>query len=423
MKINIFKCQLLLVFLMLLFHLVPAYADEGLITDQIKVTVEKAGTLCDILSVDQKHCITNLKINGELNIEDVKFIREMAGSYSSHGTRLDPDGKLQHLDLSDVAFVSGGSFTVYDGGGGAGENYWLEKVNIMPDSIEGPTFAFLPNLLTIVLPSRTVKIGKEVFGMNRNLISVTLPSGLVKIDKGAFGGCWNLTSINLPSGLKEIGDYAFSGCQNLTSIVLPPDLTEISDGMFSGAGLTSLDIPCGVTRIGYSAFSDCKGLTSVRLPNSVIETTGFSFSFCENLTSIVLPSSLTGMGHRDFYGCTKLTTIYAYMNVPPRYYDTRYPDFYYPFEFGSNSIMNGVRDNAVLYIPKGSSSAYSKAIDWREFKNIVEFDPTSIENINTAKDIKKTSSYTLDGQRLDHPRRGLNIVKYSDGTVRKILVK
>ena len=54
------------------------------------------------------------------------------------------------------------------------------------------------------------------------------------------------------------------------------------------------------------------------------------------------------------------------MNVPPRYYDTRYPDFYYPFEFGSNSIMNGVRDNAILYIPKGSFSAYSKAVDWRD---------------------------------------------------------
>ena len=262
------------------YHFVPIHADDGLITDQVKINVEKAGTLCDMLSIEQKHSITNLKVSGELNIEDVKFIREMAGSYSSHGTRLDPDGKLQHLDLSDVTFVSGGSFTVYDGGGGAGENYWLEKVNIMPDSIEGPTFALLPNLLAIVLPSRTVKIGKEVFSMNRNLISVTLPSGLVKIDKEAFSACWNLTSINLPSGLKEIGDYAFSGCQNLTSIVLPPDLTEISDGMFSGAGLTSLDIPCGVTRIGYHAFSSCKGLTSVRLPNSVIETTGFSFSLC-----------------------------------------------------------------------------------------------------------------------------------------------
>ena len=421
MEKSIFKCQLILAIFMF-YHFVPIHADDGLITDQVKINVEKAGTLCDMLSIEQKHSITNLKVSGELNIEDVKFIREMAGSYSSHGTRLDPDGKLQHLDLSDVTFVSGGSFTVYDGGGGAGENYWLEKVNIMPDSIEGPTFALLPNLLAIVLPSRTVKIGKEVFSMNRNLISVTLPSGLVKIDKEAFSACWNLTSINLPSGLKEIGDYAFSGCQNLTSIVLPPDLTEISDGMFSGAGLTSIDIPYGVTRIGYHAFSECK-VTSVRLPDSVIETNGFSFSFCENLTSIVLPSSLTGMGHRDFYGCTKLATIYAYMNVPPRYYNTRYPDFYYPFEFGSNSIMNGVRDNAVLYIPKGSSSAYSKAIDWREFKNIVEFDPTSIESINTAKDIKETSSYTLDGQRLDHPRRGLNIVKYSDGTVRKILVK
>lgn len=421
MEKSIFKCQLILAIFMF-YHFVPIHADDGLVTDQVKINVEKAGTLCDMLSIEQKHSITNLKVSGELNIEDVKFIREMAGSYSSHSTRLDPDGKLQHLDLSDVTFVSGGSFTVYDGGGGAGENYWLEKVNIMPDSIEGPTFALLPNLLTIVLPSRTVKIGKEVFSMNRNLVSVALPSGLIKIDNGAFSACSNLSAIKLPISLKKIGDYAFSGCTNLTSIVLPPDLTEISDGMFSGAGLTSIDIPYGVTRIGYHAFSECK-VTSVRLPDSVIETNGFSFSFCENLTSIVLPSSLTGMGHRDFYGCTKLATIYAYMNVPPRYYDTRYPDFYLPFEFGSNSIMNGVRDNAVLYIPKGSSSAYSKAIDWREFKNIVEFDPTSIENINTAKDIKKTSSYTLDGQRLDHPRKGLNIVKYSDGTVRKILVK
>lgn len=421
MEKSIFKCQLILAIFMF-YHFVPIHADDGLVTDQVKINVEKAGTLCDMLSIEQKHSITNLKVSGELNIEDVKFIREMAGSYSSHSTRLDPDGKLQHLDLSDVTFVSGGSFTVYDGGGGAGENYWLEKVNIMPDSIEGPTFALLPNLLTIVLPSRTVKIGKEVFSMNRNLVSVALPSGLIKIDNGAFSACSNLSAIKLPISLKKIGDYAFSGCTNLTSIVLPPDLTEISDGMFSGAGLTSIDIPYGVTRIGYHAFSECK-VTSVRLPDSVIETNGFSFSFCENLTSIVLPSSLTGMGHRDFYGCTKLATIYAYMNVPPRYYNTRYPDFYYPFEFGSNSIMNGVRDNAVLYIPKGSSSAYSKAIDWREFKNIVEFDPTSIESINTAKDIKETSSYTLDGQRLDHPRRGLNIVKYSDGTVRKILVK
>lgn len=421
MEKSIFKCQLILAIFMF-YHFVPIHADDGLVTDQVKINVEKAGTLCDMLSIEQKHSITNLKVSGELNIEDVKFIREMAGSYSSHSTRLDPDGKLQHLDLSDVTFVSGGSFTVYDGGGGAGENYWLEKVNIMPDSIEGPTFALLPNLLTIVLPSRTVKIGKEVFSMNRNLVSVALPSGLIKIDNDAFSACSNLSAIKLPISLKKIGDYAFSGCTNLTSIVLPPDLTEISDGMFSGAGLTSIDIPYGVTRIGYHAFSECK-VTSVRLPDSVIETNGFSFSFCENLTSIVLPSSLTGMGHRDFYGCTKLATIYAYMNVPPRYYNTRYPDFYYPFEFGSNSIMNGVRDNAVLYIPKGSSSAYSKAIDWREFKNIVEFDPTSIESINTAKDIKETSSYTLDGQRLDHPRRGLNIVKYSDGTVRKILVK
>lgn len=202
MEKSIFKCQLILAIFMF-YHFVPIHADDGLVTDQVKINVEKAGTLCDMLSIEQKHSITNLKVSGELNIEDVKFIREMAGSYSSHSTRLDPDGKLQHLDLSDVTFVSGGSFTVYDGGGGAGENYWLEKVNIMPDSIEGPTFALLPNLLTIVLPSRTVKIGKEVFSMNRNLVSVALPSGLIKIDNGAFSACSNLSAIKLPISLKK----------------------------------------------------------------------------------------------------------------------------------------------------------------------------------------------------------------------------
>lgn len=47
----------------------------------------------------------------------------------------------------------------------------------------------------------------------------------------------------------------------------------------------------------------------------------------------------------------------------------------------------------------------------------------SSKRLNMAKKITEVSRYALDGQRLDHPRRGLNIVKYSDGTVRKILVK
>jgi len=34
-----------------------------------------------------------------------------------------------------------------------------------------------------------------------------------------------------------------------------------------------------------------------------------------------------------------------------------------------------------LYVPQGSLEAYKAADGWKEFKNIVEFDPTSIEDV------------------------------------------
>ena len=35
----------------------------------------------------------------------------------------------------------------------------------------------------------------------------------------------------------------------------------------------------------------------------------------------------------------------------------------------------------MLYVPQGSLDAYKAASGWKEFKNIVEFDPTGIEDV------------------------------------------
>lgn len=55
--------------------------------------------------------------------------------------------------------------------------------------------------------------------------------------------------------------------------------------------------------------------------------------------------------------------------------------------------------------------------------NFVYQDPTGIDNLQTAKEKKVLEYYTIDGQRLDNPKRGMNIVKYSDGTVEKRILK
>ena len=54
-------------------------AADGLITKQITIKLEKAGTLPDKIGSSKKYKITNLKIIGEINGTDLTMISEMAG--------------------------------------------------------------------------------------------------------------------------------------------------------------------------------------------------------------------------------------------------------------------------------------------------------------------------------------------------------
>ena len=57
------------------------------------------------------------------------------------------------------------------------------------------------------------------------------------------------------------------------------------------------------------------------------------------------------------------------------------------------------------------------------FKNIVEFDATGIDKTTTSTDVEEVARYSVNGQRLSAPNKGLNIVKYSDGSVKKVTVR
>ena len=57
------------------------------------------------------------------------------------------------------------------------------------------------------------------------------------------------------------------------------------------------------------------------------------------------------------------------------------------------------------------------------FENIVEFDATGIDKTTTSTDVEEVTRYSVNGQRLSAPTKGLNIVKYSDGSVKKVTVE
>ena len=83
-------------------------------------------------------------------------------------------------------------------------------------------------------------------------------------------------------------------------------------------------------------------------------------------------------------------------------------------------------------ITKLSFNISSRKNDWGFYnfgnsqtitKTIKVITPTGIGQISNNNDVKEVSRYSVNGQRLTAPTKGLNIVKYSDGSVRKEMVK
>ena len=76
-----------------------------------------------------------------------------------------------------------------------------------------------------------------------------------------------------------------------------------------------------------------------------------------------------------------------------------------------------------LSVPEGSVDAYKVAKGWKDFYNIVGI-ATGIESV-TRHGYKEAinSIYDLNGRQHQGLRHGLNIVRMSDGTVRKTMMK
>ena len=482
-------------------------ADGNLITKQITIKLEKAGTLPSKIGDTKKYKITNLKIMGEINGTDLRFIREMAGSNDiGQGT----NGKLVTLDLSGSKIVKGGDcYYRVDNGYSTYYHYYTSDDVIgdyafkncsdltsltLPSSVtrigdyafyncSGLTSLTLPSSVTrigdyafyncsgltsLTLPSSVTSIGEFAFRYCSGLTSLTIPSGVTSIGMSAFEYCSSLTSLTLPSSVNEIGIYAFHGCSGLTSLTLPSSVTSsirdyIFDGLkecnyfidsdletylahthdwkyipvdeikyyhngqeltkleipsgvdkigsysfYKGVNLTSLTIPSSVTSIDRSAFEGCSGLTSLTLPSSVTSIDRSAFEGCSGLTSLTLPSSVTSIDRSAFEGCSGLTSIYVSWESP--------------LSIAASTFKDANTEKCILYVPKGTYDDYWLS-NWGIFANIVEYDATGIDHITTSGEAKEISRYAADGQRLEVPAKGLNIVKYSDGSVKKVVVQ
>lgn len=299
------------------------YITQGATKVEKLVNVSAAGTLSNQFTTEEKYQITDLKVNGDLNGDDIRFLREMGGKdYANEETK----GVLANLDLYEANIVSGGKpyYSRY-----SSDEYTSNN------EIDDYMFSSL------------------------NLVSIILPNSATNIVSYVFTDCYSLKSVKLGQSLKIYPDWLgyeiFSNCISLEKIEIPNSFTSISDRMFKGCiNLTEAKLSNNIKSISSEAFSECSKLPSINLPEKLENIEDGVFSGCTSLEEIILPTNVNALGSNVFGSCTSLTKIRCLGQEPP---------------LCSGAL--GIEETATLYVPAASLEKYKDAAVWKNFKNIV----------------------------------------------------
>lgn len=297
-------------------------------------------------------------------------------------------------------------------------------------------FASCTALKKVVMPKSIKSFGKSMFSSCTSLEGIELPEWLTEIPYGTCSGCSSITSIVIPKGVKKIGQQAFYGV-GITSLDLPEAVDTIEYIAFYNTKITELVIPDKVTFIGYHAFGWNSELKSVKLGKSVKTLDDLCFNNClklqsvelnegldsigdrafcwtSDLKTIKLPSTLTKMGPGIFIN-SGVETVYAMMPTPT-------PIAENTFATVANKVTTSNCPNMTLHVPSGTLDAYKSAPVWGTFGTILD-DANSVSEIDVDDADSILNIYDMQGKEQRELTPGINIVRYSNGTVRKVIVK
>ncbi|MBQ2167739.1 MAG: leucine-rich repeat domain-containing protein [Prevotella sp.] len=361
--------------------------------------------------------------------------------------------------------------------------FWNSKITsaVIPKnlkSIREGTFYNCRFLTSVTIPETVINMADSAFLGCGRLSDVTIHgSSLQSIGHSAFKDCTGLSSINVPNSVREIGDSAFLRCKGLSSINIPADLSEIRNGTFSHCGLESIIIPNSVKRIGKSAFAYCKlstaklpdGLESIEdstfhsckfsriIPPTMAEEGGDSclilppslkhigkYAFADNrwLTCIILPNSLKTIGYMAFSNYTYTHRILKTVVIPSGVEEIGEYAFIHAYYYSGQSLVDDLKDvycyietpldcysfstysDKTLHVPAQSVRLYRNHKYWGRFKEIV---PLTNEETGVRPTMGREPDegihYSLSGTRISPESKGIHVVRYNDGTVRKVICK
>lgn len=189
-----------------------------------------------------------------------------------------------------------------------------------------------------------------------------------------------------PSADNEIGIKMFYRCEPLREIILPKTTTVIAGQAFDNCtSLTKCTFSAGLTTIRQYAFRNTK------------------------LAEVELPSTLTAMENKVFDGCKELTTVMFTSKAVPTL-----PD----------ELFSNCPKLKTVIVPEESLEAYKAALKLPEGVTIEgRAGITAVRSAAASAAVVEVARFDLQGRRLAQPQKGVNIVRYSNGTTAKVVVR
>ena len=240
-----------------------------------------------------------------------------------------------------------------------------------------------------------------------------IPDDITEINEFAFKGCSSISSLKVHDAVTSISNYAFHGCNNLTTISIPSSVSKIGGYAFDETAWLRNQNAGGVyiNKVLYKYKGDIPTNDTIVIKDGTEYISPFAFNGRSGMRAITIPSSVTEIGYNAFYNCgERLQLITCYCSTPPVCASGA---------FGGYSLSQCYP--ALLKVPEGSKSQYANATEWRRFTRIQEI--AGVEGIEADNNAVEVTRYDIHGRQLSQPTTGVNIVKYSDGTTRKVIVK
>jgi hypothetical protein len=333
------------------------------------------------------------------------------------------------------------------------ESKQLSKVELNDglEEIETCAFSYCPLLESITIPKTVKKLGVALFSGATGMRHLS-----VSPDNPIYDSREGCNAI-----IETASNELVVACENTSFI--PKTVTTIGNNAFSGiSSIETLTLPYSVTTLKDFAFQNCKKLSKVIIPNNVKEVSFSAFLDCDNLGSIVIedgtePLEMTLYNVKSSGSTNPLREIYygrETLSGPPIEENKDRYDYNgtseirtltigplikevkWNFSDSLQTVKSLIQDptnvqvnfhdivyqNATLIVPNGTKHLYQSAEGWKNFATILEEGETAIRGISAGSPAE-IIRYSLDGRRLAAPQKGVNIIRMSDGSTRKVIVK